>query len=99
MNRREVSLEFLRAFCAGDIESLNPLLTDDFRFEGPFHRSDSRSEYLRTLQEDPPEDGDDVCLFYEYSKPQGSVRIAQWNRFRGDKIAQMILVFDGRRLT
>ena len=108
MTRCDASLEFLRAFCAGDIESLGALLTEDFQFEGPFHHSDSRNAYLRCLKEDPPEeagdfdvlrvfeDGGEVCLFYEYSKPQGSVLIAQWNRFRGDKIAEMTLVFDGR---
>ena len=109
MTRRDASLEFLRAFCAGDIESLGALLTEDFQFEGPFHRSDSRNAYLRCLKEDPPEEADfdvlrifeddeEVCLVYEYSKPQGSVLIAQWNRFRGDKIAEMTLIFDGRTL-
>jgi hypothetical protein len=108
MTRREASLEFLRAFCAGDIESLGALLTEDFRFEGPLHRSDSRSAYLSTLKKDPPketanfnvfrvfEEDEEVCLIYEYSAEPGSVLIAQWNRFRGDKIAEMTLVFDAR---
>ncbi len=108
MTQRQVSLSFIRAFCDGDIVAIGNLLTEDLRFEGPYHRFDSRDAYLCRLEENPPaknatfdvlkvfEDGDQVCIFYEYSKPGGSVLIAQWNRFRGDKIAKITLVFDGR---
>ena len=105
--RREVSLAFVTAFCRGDIDELGELLTEDYRFEGPFLRSTSRSEYLERLREDPPgqadfeverifEYEDDTCVLYVYSKAGASTRIAQWNRFRGDRIARTTLVFDGR---
>ncbi len=108
MGHGETSLEFLRAFCAGEIDVINSLLTDDFRFEGPLYVCDTRTEYIRSLRGDPPEsdstfevermfeNGEDVCLLYRYRKPQKSLRIAQWNHFRGDKIERMVLIFDSR---
>ena len=51
-------MEFLRCFCAGDINDLVPLLADDLHFIGPFHRFSSSAAYLDSLKHDPPEKSD-----------------------------------------
>lgn len=106
MTRSEKAIAFLDAFCRNDRELLGSLLTEDFRFQGPFGFFPSRSAYLASLEEDPPERSgfevlrivegrDDVCVFYEYRKPSGSALIAQLFLFREKKIAETLLVFDG----
>lgn len=107
MTRREVALSFVRYFCEGRISDLGALLVEDLEFRGPFLSANTRETYLAALYADPPapgefelhrifEDGEDVCLIYEYRKPGASVLIAQWTRFRGRKIRGITLLFDGR---
>ncbi len=110
MGQREISIEFLNYFCRGDIESLNTLLTEDFQLKGPFYQFNSRHAYLSHLAQDPPqesdfkilkifEEGNEVGLFYEFSKPQCSTVIAQLYKFRGHQIAEILLIFDSRAFT
>ena len=107
MTKREVVLEFLRCFCNGDIDALEPLLAEDLQFSGPFYCFESRDAYIKSLKDDPPkkfgyrllslaESGDDVCVFYDYEKSNQSITIAQLCRFKGRKIGEILLVFDGR---
>jgi len=102
-----MSLEFLGRFCAGDIDGLEALLAGDLRFTGPFHTCASASEYLQGLRQDPPEscgfralsvtEGPQaVAIFYEYQRPDRVLPIAQLFRFSNGKIAEGLLVFDGR---
>lgn len=105
---KELSLEFVRAFCDADVDRIASLLTDEFRLSGPFLRADSREEYIQSLRDRPPETGgefellqsfeaeDDTCLIYEYSRSGSSVLIAQWTRCDAGKIAEMWLIFDSR---
>jgi hypothetical protein len=107
MTKRDVVLEFLRCFCSADIEALEPLLSEDLCFSGPYHRFRSRDAYIRSLRNDPPEKcsyrliglaeaGNEVYVFYDYEKPDESVTIAQLCRFKDDKIGEILLVFDSR---
>lgn len=100
-------MEYLRCFCAGDIDGLPPLLAADLMFSGTFHTYGSASEYLDSLRSDPPEkckykvlsitEGEDsVAVFYEYQKPDRVMRIAQLFKIRNHKINEVLLVFDGR---
>lgn len=100
-------MEYLRCFCAGDIDGLLPLLSADLRFTGPFHTYGSASEYLDGLRNDPPEkceykvlsvtEGEDsVAVFYEYQKPDRVMRIAQLFKIMNYEITEILLVFDGR---
>ena len=106
-SNRDLALEFLARFCAGDIEGLAPLLAEDLRFLGPLLEADSRSEYIDSLRSDPPEkcayvvlsltEGvDSVSIFYDYEKVGRSVRIAQLFRFSNGRISELMLVFDTR---
>jgi hypothetical protein len=107
MTRREVALSFVRYFCEGRISDLGGLLTDDLEFQGPFPYASTRENYLAALHADPPapaqfevrrifEEGEDVCMIYEYRKEGTPLLIAQWTRFRGMKIRGITLLFDGR---
>ncbi len=100
--------EFIAAYCRNDLARLSSLLTEDFRFDGPLFHSSSRAEYIASLEADPPdprsryrllhsfeEDDDAVCLAYRFHKPGRSILIAERCRFRGDKISEVTLVFDG----
>lgn len=107
MNNREMAMEFLSCFCAGDVEGLVPLLAKDLRFVGPFHQFDSRDAYLDSLRNDPPEkcgywvlsvteSEDSLSIYWVYEKSDGDLTIAQLFKFRDQKISEILLVFDGR---
>lgn len=107
MKNREIALEYLRCFCNGDIEGLEPLLATDLVFSGTFHSFDSSEDYLSSMRSDPPEkcqynilsiteNPDSVALFYEYQKHGGPIQIAQLFRISGHQINEILLVFDGR---
>lgn len=107
MTNRETAMEYLRYFCAGDIDRMELLFATDFEFEGPFHAYSTATEYLQGLRSDPPElsryrvlsvteNEDSVAVFYEYEKPGKILRIAQLFKFRNNKICRLLLVFDGR---
>ena len=79
MSNREVAMEFLRCFCAGDVDGLASLLAEDFQSNGPFYNFSSAEEYLDSLRNDPPEQcgyrvlsltegGDSVSIYYDYEK-------------------------------
>ena len=107
MTKRDVVMEYLRCFCAGDIDSLQPLLATELNFTGTFHNYGSASEYLDSLKDDPPEEcgckvlsitenEDTVAVFYEYQKPKRVMQIAQLFKIKEERIHDILLVFDGR---
>ena len=100
-------MEYLRCFCAGDVDGLAPLLAADLRFAGTFHNSGSAAEYLDSLRNDPPEkcdfkvlsvteNEDSVAVFYEYQKPDRVLQLAQLFRIEDGQIKDILLIFDGR---
>lgn len=109
MTNREIALGYLRHFCAGNIESLKPLLASNLRFAGTFHSFNSADEYFVSLRSDPPEkcqyrilsiteSTDSVALFYEYEKPNRVIQIAQLFKILDQQINEILLVFDGREI-
>ena len=107
MSDREQALEFVRRFAAGDVDGLEPLLSEDLQLEGPYLQVESRAAYLETLRREPPEpcgvrmlsvtdNGDTVAVFYEYQKRDMTLTIAQLFRFSDQQISEIRLVFDGR---
>ena len=107
LNNREVAIEFVRGFCAGDVAALVPLLAEDFRFSGPFFQFDSPGSYLDALRSDPPEaarykllsvteSADSVSIYYDYEKSDRVLTVAQLFKFKNQKICEMLVVFDGR---
>ncbi len=100
-------MEFLRCFCAGDVNGLASLLADDLRFKGPFHEFNSSKAYVDALTTDPPgkcgcvalsvtENADSVSIYYDYERGDRTITIAQLFKFKKRKISEILLVFDGR---
>ena len=107
MNNREAALDFVKAFCAAEVDALAPLLADSLRFSGPFYQFNSAEAYLDVLRDGPLEpssyrlisvtDGEDrVSVYYDYEKSDATTTIAQLFTFRDQKIIEILLVFDGR---
>lgn len=109
MTNQDVAMEYIRCFCAGDIDGLEPLLATELSFTGTNHTYAyaSASEYLNSLRNDPPEEcGYEVlsvtenegfvAVFYEYQKPKQVMQIAQLFKIKDHKIYEVLLVFDGR---
>lgn len=107
MGNQDLAIDFLRRFCAGDVDGLRPLLTEDLKFHGPLMTSVGSAVYLKRLEDDPPqkndfrvmhvsENGDSVSVFYEYLKDSGALTVAQLFKFRNGKISEILMVFDGR---
>ncbi len=105
MNKRELALKFIERFCAGDVESLAPLLAADLRFRGPLLRCGSAKTYLKRLRADPPErcgyrvldvteEDSSVSVLWVYEKPVRAVTMAQVFRVRGGRIGEIVLVFE-----
>lgn len=109
MTKRDIALKYIKYFCAGDIDGLAPLLAADLRFTGPFHRYTSAAGYLGGLRRDPPEkcgyrilslteNEDAVAVFYDYEKPESTVRIAQLFKIKDLRITEIMLIFDSGAL-
>ena len=105
MANPDVALEFLKHFCASDVDALGPLLGDDLQFTGPLLKCRSRDAYLEALRSTPPEPAsyrivsmtdseDSVAVFYDYEKPSGTLAVAQLLRIKDQRITEMFLVFD-----
>lgn len=109
MYNKDLAKKYLEAFCAGDLPHLESLLADDLRFRGPFHNFRSASEYMDSLRCDPPEEcgfkiysitenENTVAVFYEYQKPDRVVQIAQLFEFKEQRIKDILIIFDTRKL-
>ncbi len=105
---REVALDFVHRFCAGDVDGLASLLADDLRLRGPYLEIDSKKDYLAALSADPPEptryrllsvteDEGHVAIFYDYEKPDATTCVAQLLRVRDGLVSEIRVVFDTRR--
>ncbi len=107
MSNRDVVLEYLTCFCQGDISGVEAVLALDFQLTGPLNTFQSRNKYIQSLREDPPkpsryeileiaESETGISVFYEYHKPSGCLTIAQFFKLRGEKICEILLVFDAK---
>ena len=107
MNNRDMAMEFVKCFCAGDADALVPLLSADLRFHGPFYNFGSADAYLASLKNDPleqcgyrvlsiTESEDSVSIYYDYEKSDRAITIAQLFKFKNQTISEILLVFDGR---
>jgi hypothetical protein len=87
MTNHELAMEFLHGFCAGGVDGLAPLLAEDLRVIGPYHRFASKAAYLESLRADPPEpaglrvssitEGDGtVAVFYDKEVVDMSAQVA-----------------------
>ena len=104
MDNRLLVLGFLDRLCAGDIDSLGPLLADDFHLKGPLYEFASRDAYIAALRQDGldpaglnvlnvTQDGAHVSVSYEYRKPIVTLTVEQQFTVRANRIVDTQLDF------
>ena len=92
-------------FSTGDFDQLRHILADNLQFRGPFYSFDTASDYINSLQADPPkdfkyqvlksyEDSLSACLVYNFSKPGISTNMTQIFDIDNNKIKSTHLIFD-----
>lgn len=92
-------------FGSPQIDRLKDIFAEDLKFRGPFFQSDCADDYIRTMASDPPvgfrykilqeyEDNSSACLIYSFEKPGVSTTVAQVFQTKGNKICEILLVFD-----
>ena len=109
MPHREIPLESVSPFCRPDLAVLANLLDQPFHFQEPFLEAAPHEVCLARLRIDPPDQrggtlrihraggpgkGPEVAMFRHDRKPGVTLLMAQWVRFRGEKIAEILLFFD-----
>jgi ketosteroid isomerase-like protein len=105
----EIFRAYLERFTSGDTAGAAELLTDDFRFQGPFLQSEGKAAFLEGSAQLGPvmrgaqirrqwQDGDEVCSIYDFQietpAGAGSIPMAEWNTIRDGKLASARLIFD-----
>ncbi|MGH7192669.1 MAG: nuclear transport factor 2 family protein, partial [Candidatus Saccharimonadales bacterium] len=100
---------YLMAFWAGDFDSTQRLVAEDFVFRGPLAQADSRQEFFASAMPLAGvvrghellrqwADGNDVCSFYCFNIQTpagvGSILTCEWNAVRDERVAAAQLVFD-----
>ena len=110
MTNEELARAYLNYFCGGDIDGMEAILAPDLIFTGTLHSYHSRTEYLDSLRQDPPEECGcnilsitenkaSVAVFYEYIKPDQRIQIAQLFKFDHQQITEVLLIFDARDIS
>lgn len=105
MQNKQIALKYLECFCAGDVDGIADFYTSDLNFSGTLMQFDNAQDYFRVLKNDPPVpakyrlvcligEGDEIAMFYDYIKPEDTVRIAQLLKFRNGKICEDHVIFD-----
>jgi ketosteroid isomerase-like protein len=109
MSAAEIFRTYLQRFTSGDTAGAAELLTDDFRFHGPFLQSQGRAEFLAGSAQLVPimrgaeihrqwEQADELCSLYDFKietpAGAGSITMAEWNTVRDGKLASARLIFD-----
>lgn len=108
-NANEIVSDYQRALGKGDFAAARKLLHDNLTFHGPIDTFHSPEPYLESLQKlhhiiqriDMKRtftDGNDVCVLYDMATktPAGTAFIAEWYQVKGEKIAEIRVVFDAR---
>jgi hypothetical protein len=108
-NASKIVGDYQTAIGKGDFTNARKLLHDTLSFYGPIDTFSSPEPYLESLEKlhhivqriDVKHvfaDGNDVCVLYDMvtNTPAGTAFIAEWYQVKGDKIAEIRVVFDAR---
>lgn len=85
MSNRGLAIQYLDGFSEGDLNKIEKVWSDGFRFNGPFYPGKSAADYIRALESDPPdrssykiisifERDDEVCIIYKFEKKGAAKR-------------------------
>lgn len=106
MNALELAHRYLDIFYNGkDPAKLAEILDANFKFEGPFNKCNSATQYVNTLVKDPPRnmqyqivdqfgDQKSACVIYLFSKDEIKSNMVQYFRIRDNRISEILLIFD-----
>ena len=106
MTNLDIALKYMSIlFAGGDLDELSVILSEDLQFEGPLYRFNSASDYINSLQKDPPagfdyklirvfEAAGSVNLIYEFTKGNIRTPMSQLFEFGNGKICRILLIFD-----
>jgi hypothetical protein len=109
MSNADVFQSYLERFTAGDVEGAADYLVEDFSFEGPLLRANSRADFLAGASQLAPivrgcemhrqwVDGDQVCSIYDFKIETplgaGSIPMAEWSVVRDGRLVSSRLLFD-----
>ena len=108
MSNRQIALEFLKRFFAGDIDAAAQLMAEGLHFTGPREQDgigtarDSGGN-ADSMEPCTPrvinviEGENDVTVLYDYERTSGTLTIAQWFTFHNQRIVETDLVFGPKR--
>ena len=100
---------YLCAFYSGDFAAASSVVADEFAFEGPFIKTQSKKSFFdgaeglraivrghRTLRQWA--DGNDVCTIYDVALEtllgSGTVTMCEWHHVRGGQLISGRVFFD-----
>ena len=108
-NSLKVIQQFQQATGKGDFTAARRLLEDNLSFRGPIDTFQTPEPYLEALKKLHPiiqridmkkifADGNDVCVLYDMvtNTPAGTAFVCEWYQVKGEKIADIRVVFDAR---
>ena len=100
---------FQQALGKGDFVAARKLVHDNLSFQGPMDAFNSPEPYFESLKKLHPiiqridmkkmfADGNDVCVLYDLvtKTPIGTAFVCEWYQVKGEKIANVRIVFDAR---
>lgn len=108
----DIATAYLTAFYDGDHEVAASLVSDDFRFDGPFLKVNTKAAFFEGAAGLLPivrghrlmhqwADGDDVCSVYDVNietpSSSGTVLMSEWHTINEGKLARGRVVFDTRQ--
>ena len=111
MTPLELAFRYMEIFFSGkDLARLLDILHEGCQFQGPFYQFSSATEYIISLEADPPvdcsykiihsfEQSNVVNLIYEFSKPGVSTTMSQLFEMHDNKIISIVLIFDSAAFT
>ena len=106
MRPLELAKQYMDVIYGGESpELLNDLLSKDCQFEGPMYVFNSATQYIDSLQTDPPvnfdyeliesfENEKSACLVYQFKKTGISIPMTQVFEVVEGKISRILLIFD-----
>ena len=102
MDQKELVISFIDILNKQDYAKARSLVSEDFSFQSPVISIDNPDEYFRQMRElkisydikKAFSDGDDVCVFYDYTI-KGTIRFGcGWYKLKGGKIVSLRIVSD-----
>src|SRR5262245_65830318 len=108
-NAGKIVSDCQQALGKGDFAAARILMHDNLLFQGPSDTFHSPEPYFESLKKLHPiiqridmkkifADGNDVCVLYDMvtNMPAGTAFVCEWYQVKGEKIANVRIVFDAR---